>query len=432
MTLNYAIGFDLQKSETIESIFRDYKIDQIHVHQFDCIPAIFPACVSEKKPYVAFVHTGIEGIYNWFEEQYFDYKGMFSVFFEMASKIVCITEKAMEENKRKYNIPDDKYIIINNSIKFSEDIIKNDKIPNTISNFLILGRMGEEKRISIINAINIFKEYLLRHPEARLTIVGDGSIKDDIIKEVQNIKEKVTFLGTRTDVFNILLQNDIVIGLDRCILETIVSKRIAIVSGYSEIKGMVTPENINDFAKENFSGKELASRSIEYVVNEIEKLDLEKIKQITEQNYRFAYDNLNLDRNIYIFEGNSDEYKLEVEKYLQLENYLTNRMTKLKNEKDSIFDEKVSIYKEKESIYNEMQKQREGYEQQIKNIKQETDDKINNFNIKIGQLQEELNKYKDLYEVEKLENEKIGTKIRRKIYKTYRSVLNSFNKTDKK
>ena len=400
MISNCAIGFDLQRAKIIENIFEEYQIDQVHVHQFDCIPAIFPACVNKKKPYVAFVHTGIEGIYNWFENQYFDYKGMFTIFFQKASKIVCITENAKEENKRKYGISDDKYLVINNSIKFSSDIINNDNIPNKIEKFLIISRLGEEKRISIINAIKIFKKYSLRHPEARLTIVGDGSIKNDIIKEKEDIKDKVTFLGTRTDVYKIFLENDIVIGLDRCILEAIVLKRIAIVSGYSDIKGMVTPENIKQFAIENFSGKELQNRTIESIINEIEQLNIDRIKQITEQNYVFAYENLNLDKNIYIFEGNHEEYTIEMKEFFKIENNLIDRMKKLEEERNI--------------LSNEIQINQENSEQQIKDIEQKNIEAMNNLQNELNITKQELNKYKELYEKEKSENEKISTKIRKR------------------
>ncbi len=415
MISNCAIGFDLQRAKIIENIFEEYQIDQVHVHQFDCIPAIFPACVNKQKPYVAFVHTGIEGIYNWFENQYFDYKGMFTIFFQKASKIVCITENAKEENKRKYGVSDDKYLVRNNSIKFSNDIINNNNIPSKIEKFLIISRLGEEKRISIINAIKIFKEYSLRHPEARLTIVGDGSIKNDIIKEIEDIKDKVTFLGTRTDVYKIFLENDIVIGLDRCILEAIVLKRIAIVSGYSDIKGMVTPENIKQFAIENFSGKELQNRNIDDIINEIEQLSIDRIKQITEQNYIFSYENLNLDKNIYIFEGNPEEYKLEIEDYFKLENNLIDRMEKLEEEKNS--------------LSNEIQKKQEKLEQQIKDITQKNIETTNNLKNELDISKQELNKYKELYEKEMIENEKISTKIRKRIYKIYKNLLkNNTNK----
>ena len=397
----FAIGFNLAKAKVIENILEDYKIDQVHIHQFDCIPSVFPACINKNVPYVSFVHTGIEGIYNWFEEQYFDYKGMFTLFFKNASKIISITEEAKKENKKRYEIPDYKYLIINNSIKFSEDIINNNNVLDKVEKFLIISRLDEEKRSSLINAINIFEKYSTKHPEASLTIVGDGSIKEDIIKKCENIIGKVTFLGKRTDIYNIILANDIVIGLDRCILEAIVLKRLSIVSGYNDIKEMVVPENIEIFAKENFSGRKMPNRTIDFIIEELEQLNPKKINQIVQQNFEFAYKNLNLDKNIYIYEGEAPEYQLDTKEYLKLEEYLVEKMNKK--------EQQINIK------FNEIKKQQE-------DLLQKNKDTIDILNSKV-------NEYKQLYENEKSQNEKIVVKIRKKIYSVYRKLLkNNSNK----
>ena len=402
MIFNYVVGFNIEKAKIIEDVINKYQIDQIHIHQFDCIPYVFPACVYTNKPYIAYVHTGIEGTYDWFEEHYFDYKGIFEVYFKMSSKIICITESAKKENMKKYKLPEEKYLVINNSIKFDNEIINNENIPNKIEKFLIISRLNEEKRISLINALNIFRQYSTRYNDARLTIVGDGNIKNEIEKEIEDIKDKVTFLGKRTDIFNIILEHDILIGLDRCILEAVVSKRLAIVSGYSEIKGIVLPENIKEFQKENFSGKELKSTRIENIVQELEKMDIEKIKQIVEENYNYAYENLNIDKNIYIFNGKNVEYILNIEFFLKHENCLVNKATKLEEEKNF--------------VYSESKKMQEYYEQQISNIKNEIDEKTKNIN----ELKKEVEKYKELYD--QISKNKQVRRNKSIIYKIYNKL----------
>ena len=403
MIFNYVVGFNIEKAKIIEDVINKYQIDQIHIHQFDCIPYVFPACIYTNKPYIAYVHTGIEGTYDWFEEHYFDYKGIFEIYFKMSSKIICITESAKKENMKKYKLSEEKYLVVNNSIKFDNEIINNETIPNKIEKFLIISRLNEEKRISLINALNIFRQYSIRHDDARLTIVGDGNIKNDIEKEIKDIKDKVTLLGKRTDTFKILLEHDILIGLDRCILEAIVSKRLAIVSGYSEIKGIVLPENIKEFQKENFSGKELKSTTIKNIVQELEKMDFEKIKQIVEANYNYAYENLNIDKNIYVFNGKKDEYTLNIEFFLKHENYLVNKATKLEEEKHF--------------IYSESKKMQEYYEQQISNIKNEVTEKTQSIN----ELKTEVEKYKKLYnQMMKKEERKRNKNIIHKIYNRFK------------
>ena len=71
-----------------------------------------------KVPYVAYIHSEIKGTYDWFEKNYLSYNIMFNLYFELAQKIITITEAVKEENKTKYNIQDNKYLVMKNSIDF--------------------------------------------------------------------------------------------------------------------------------------------------------------------------------------------------------------------------------------------------------------------------------------------------------------------------
>ena len=391
-------------SKKIEHVIIKYQIEQIHIHQFECIPYVFPACVNTNRPYISFVHTGIEGTYDWFENHYYDFKRMFEIFFRMSCKIICITENAKKEIMKKYIIPDENFMIVNNSIKFCDEIINNSNIPSKIQKFLIISRLNEVKKDSIVNAINIFKQYASRHEEAILTIVGDGEIKNEIETIIEDIRDKVTFLGKRTDIFEILFQNDILIGLDRCVLEAIVSKRLAIVSGYKEIKGIVKPDNIKEFSKENFSGKELKNATIEGVIDELEKLDEKQIKQIVEKNYDYAYEKLNLDNNIFIFNGNNNEYIIDMQTYMELESDLVNKIADLEEEKNY--------------IYSESKKMQAYYEQQIENLKNDNLEKIKS-------LTNEVEKYKEIHSEDNQDERK------NIIYDIYNKIKNKMNKLKK-
>ena len=157
--------------------------------------------------------------------------------------------------------------------------------------------------ISIKNSILIFKDYYSRNNSAKLTIVGDGNFKNELEKEVEEIKDSVQFLGQRNDVMEIISNHDIVLGLDRCILETISMKKIPLISGYDDVKGIITPAIIEKASDNNFSGRNLENHTISEVIQQIESLDEEKIKNIAEQNYKFAYDNLNVVNNFFVIDN---------------------------------------------------------------------------------------------------------------------------------
>lgn len=295
--------YDLEKINYIIELLERYKVEQVHIHQFDCINTVFPACIIKDIPYVAYVHTGITGVYDWFENCFPGYKTMFELYFKGAEKIIPITEEAQKENQAKYKISDDKYFIIKNSINFEENICDQSQIPTEIKNFLIISRLSHEKVLSVKNSILIFKEYYNRNKNARLTILGDGDYREEIEKETKDIKEVVEYLGQRNNVMEIISKNDIILALDRCILEAISMKKIALISGYDNIKSIVTPDIIEKASDTNFSGKNFENKTVSDVLQQIESLDQEKIKNIVEENYKFAYEKLNVANNFFVIKN---------------------------------------------------------------------------------------------------------------------------------
>lgn len=323
--------YDLEKIEKIIKIIEEYDVGQVHIHQFDCINTVFPACILKKIPYVAYAHTGITGVYDWFERCYICYKTMFKLYFESAERIIAITEEAKKENIEKYNISSDKYCVIKNSIDFEKFKVEESNIPKKIGNFLIVSRLSNEKFKSIKNSIRIFKKYHDNNSKARLTIVGDGECKEELEKEIKDIKEVVDFLGEQNNMAEIIAKNDVVVALDRCILEAIAMKKIAIISGYDEIKGIVTRKNIEKASNNNFSGKGLDEITVDQLIEELQILESNEIKKIVEENYQYAFDNLNASKNIYIIDKNKNsEVKIKtddaINAIIELQNLYVNNI----------------------------------------------------------------------------------------------------------
>lgn len=370
-------GYNLEKSKEIEEIIKKYEIGQVHIHQFDCITSVFPACINTNTKYISYIHTGVEGTYDWFEKHYKSYKVIFNMYYNMANKIIAITEKAKKENQLKYNVDEKKYIIINNSLKFDEKIMKNEKCPNALKNFLILSRFAPEKRISIINAIELFKRYSDLNKDAKLTIVGDGEDKGFILDKLKDIEDKICILGARNDVVDIIKENDVIIGLDRCILEAIALKKIAIISGYKKMKGMVTPDNIEIAAKENFSGENLNDVKIDDIIKALQNIDIDEIQKFTYNNFEFSYKNLNIENNVYLLEDINKEI-INIDKKIYFENIdILLKMIKDEEEKMN------KIYKDSKEAQSYFQKQIESRDLEIENLNNTINElKIINENIK--------------------------------------------------
>lgn len=304
LPIEYSIK-DTQKREKIEQIkkwIKEYEVEQVHIHHFECIDTVLFACILTKTPYVAYLHNSIIGIYQFYEKGLQSYKTIFPLYFQNAEKIIYIKEKTKQENQEKFNIKPEKYKKMKNSIDFEKFQVANNKIPEKIEKFLIISRITSEKQTSIKNAIKVFKEYYKSNQNARLTIVGDGNCIEDIKKEVEDIKEVTQMLGARNDVEQIISKNDVVVALDRCILEAITMKKIAIISGYEKMAQMVVPENVALASENNFNGDNLEERTISEIVEDIQKLTPESIKQIVEGNYKYAYEELNINKNLYLIE----------------------------------------------------------------------------------------------------------------------------------
>ncbi|MBP3707027.1 MAG: glycosyltransferase family 4 protein [Clostridia bacterium] len=360
--------FDLEKISEMVELIKKYDVEQVHVHQFDCICYAYPACVYSKVPYVAYVHTGILGVYDFYDKCFISYRYLFKLYFESAEKIIAITSQSKEEVIERYKIKQDKIKIINNSIDFNKLLAGH--APIKINNLVIVSRLAEEKMTSIINGINIFRAYLEKNSEARLIVVGDGLCRSKVEECVSDINEYVTFLGQRNDVISIINDCDVVIGLDRCILEAIAMKKIAIISGYEEIKGIVTPENVKILADLNFSGGNVETKSVESIINELLNLSVDTIKSIVEENYKYAYDNLNVGRNIYIIK-NAKNIKTEIDTV-----HVFDAIVKIQNivyEKTKYTDKVYNDCKENQKWFESIIQNKEKENQELREAKEKSD-----------------------------------------------------------
>ena len=90
-------------------------------------------------------------------------------------------------------------------------------------------------------------------------IVGDGNKLEEIknYASEKKSKDKIEFLGQQKDVINLIDKNDIVLGLDRVLLEAIAMKRIAVNIGYDKPKEIIDLSNIEIEADEGFLWWEL-------------------------------------------------------------------------------------------------------------------------------------------------------------------------------
>ena len=190
-------------------------------------------------------------------------------------------------------------------------------------------------------------------------------------------------LGARNDIAEIISKNDIVLSLDRCILETIAMKKIAVVSGYEEMKELITSENIEKASQNNFNGDNLKTKQNSELIEELKNMDSNKIKEIVEKNYEYAYENLNSNKNFYIIE-NPETRKIDIQTIEILKNFMNITEDASKN----------ILYTEK--VYNDCQDTKKWFEGQLELKDKEIENlenKLNNiYNSRNYKMHEKIRK----------------------------------------
>lgn len=290
---------DEEKINKIVDIIKKNQITEIHIHKYQCIPSVMPAALITGIPYFAYEHTvwDTKKYYTW---NYPIYRSLFLIYFKNAYKIIAITPKTAEITQKEYRIPQEKYQIVHNGIDL--ELYKNNNIKDNrnMENIVIVSRMNDEKISTILSGIDIFKNILKNNNEAKLNIIGDGNKMKNVEEYLEKnnlIKtEHVKLLGPKDNVKDYLKNADLLLGVDRCVLEAIAMKIPVVITGYDGIKGIVCKENIDKAMEENFSGNNMKTIEMSECIKQIEGLKLDKEK-IVEENHKVAEEKLDCYKN---------------------------------------------------------------------------------------------------------------------------------------
>lgn len=374
---------DSNKISQISNIIKDNNVTQVIINQFPCINNVIFACFLNNIPYIAYVHSTYKAfenenvnsnVYEYFTYNYPIFKQLLPMFFNMARRIVTITSVSKEYIMNKYNIEEEKILVIPNSIDFNS-FFSTSQI-NNITVFLLISRFSEEKLDSIKQALNFFhilsdkyhdKNYILK-------IIGTGNKEDEVNKSIKkfNLEGKVQMLGEVTNVRDYIQESDCVIGIDRCLLEAIAMKRLAIISGYDGLKGIVNSDNIAICINENFSGRLLDNIDFEGLADYIHNLTVKEACNIINKNYDISKEKLDINNNIYFFQIDG-EYNIDIlnvvtellkllecsYNIIEVEKEKNNNMQKkyeeLENKHNYIIEDDKKIIDDKENIIKEKQ-----------------------------------------------------------------------------
>ena len=227
-------------------IIKENQISEIHIHKYQCVPTTMIAAFITQTPYFAYEH-GIRDTKKYYTWNYPLYKTVFPIYFSNAYKIIAITPRVAEITQKEYGISPEKYEIIHNGIDFEEYMNKTPNYVASLNNIYIISRISEEKLFTILSGVDIFKKILKNNSNATLSIIGDGEKLETLEKylEKDNLltNGQAKILGAKNNIKEYLEKADLLLGVDRCVLEAIAMKVPAVITGYEGIKGLISKNN---------------------------------------------------------------------------------------------------------------------------------------------------------------------------------------------
>lgn len=295
----------------LENFLKEHKYEIIHINSGSIFNLAFGAKIAKKygtKKVIVHSHaTGIKNI------KYRMIKLLSTnIFLKNVDKYIACSQKAAEWKFPKRIMKKNQYTVIKNGIEL-EKFIYNEQIRkeyrnklNINENDFVIGNVGRlELHKNHKYLIDVFQEVLKYIPDTKLIIVGNGTMKEEMINLIKkkNIEDNVILLERRKDINNILQAMDIFVFPS-------IFEGLGIVAIEAQAAGLVTvcSENIPReaaatelFKKLDLStGKEIWAKEI--LKNKSYKRS-DYTEKLKEQGYD-AKDSAKCLQNIYLEENN--------------------------------------------------------------------------------------------------------------------------------
>lgn len=284
-------GFDLSLEEDklyknvldLLGIIREYKIDFIHVHPFRSIlPGRIAAAVSAR-PSVVTLHGPLS----------LTYLNEIELNALKNTSLISVSQEVHDITLSKLNCES---LILPNTVnvgvrKGSYYRGKEDKV-----NALLVSRLDRDK----VNGIKNFLSKLADYEKENLSeicsvqIAGDGESRIDLERFVRglNLKNKPIFLGHVENVYEIMKQYDLIVGMGRVILEAMSQGLECFSINYDGPVGLVDSFLLQSLSYANFSGRNLGTSgefNLQTLINQHsrDEDDWKKIYEFLTSNYNY-------------------------------------------------------------------------------------------------------------------------------------------------
>ncbi len=235
----------------IRQLIREHRIDSLHIHPFTSIIPAAAAAELETVPYALTLH-GPDSLASFYGPT-----------FDMLLKDVVLTHCSMvvavsPEVQRLANAyaAENKVHYIPNTVSFAQP-------PRTVEgkntllqeHWLVVSRLDEAKVPGILDFCVKARDCHI----PRISIAGDGPARQALEGQLQQqgLRDYVRFLGSCTNISDLMTQATGVAGMGRVLLEGIAACKPVVLVGYDGVKGLVNLSLFTRAADANFSGRGL-------------------------------------------------------------------------------------------------------------------------------------------------------------------------------
>lgn len=203
--LGKKMGFDMSLIPKLYKLFKEYKPNVIHTHQYAIKYAMIAAILKGIKIRIHTIHNIAVKETGRMQRKA---NRILYKFFNVIP--VSISPIVKDSIIAEYGLKSDSVPMIYNGVDLNKCIVKTDyKIENDRLTILHIGRFSEQKNHKLlIESLKIIKDTF---PKAVLKLIGEGELSDGIVNMVNelNLEDNVEFLGIKKDVFTYLNDADI-------------------------------------------------------------------------------------------------------------------------------------------------------------------------------------------------------------------------------
>ena len=192
-TLESKGRFDIKTVYALSEFLKEHTIDILHTHNYKANLLGLLAARKAKINTVATIHGYIGNTQKLKLYEIFD-----RFILRFFNKIVLVDDTL----KKWFKNGQGKYTVINNGAQIQENVPVNEASPDKHELVIgTIGRLSPEKGHRYL--LEAFSKIQKEFPQARLLIVGDGSLRSDLenLANTLGIREKVTFAGFQRDVY---------------------------------------------------------------------------------------------------------------------------------------------------------------------------------------------------------------------------------------